>query len=102
MQLIKAALCHAAHFVKSALSLLCSRYITVFTKLSGELFTVWHSPYPVRKFELGWHSEHGENGWEHFCNKQIYKRRQNSRFLLDLHLLHIPDRHDGYQCQWRS
>ena len=64
--LIKAALRHAAHFVRENLLFLCLAVITASMKLSGEIFAVQHSPYAVSKFELGRPSERGENGWEHF------------------------------------
>ena len=47
-------------------SFVCVAVITASMKLSGKIFTVQHSPYPVSKFELGKRSERGENGWEHF------------------------------------
>ena len=65
VQLIKAALRHAAHFVGRAF-FLCVGVIRASTKLSGEIFAVRHSPYAVSKFELRRPSERGENGWEHF------------------------------------
>ena len=54
-------------------------------ELSGEIFAVRHSPYPVSKFELGRPSECGENGWERFfvTNKNINVKKddENSRPL---------------------
>ena len=55
VQLIKAALRHAAHFVERTF-FLCV-VISASTKLSVEIFAVWHSLYPVSKFELGRPSE---------------------------------------------
>ena len=47
-------------------------------ELFSEILAVRHSPYAVSKFELGCPSEHGKNGWEHFCDEQQheYEKRQ--------------------------
>ena len=66
MQLIKAALCHAAHFVAGGPSLVCVVVIMACTKLSDKIFAVQHSPYAVSKFELGRPSEQRKNGWKQF------------------------------------
>ena len=89
MQLIQAALCHAAHFVGRTF-FLCVGVITASTKLSGEIFAVQHSPYAVSKFDLHRPSERGENGWEHFFttknkNKKMKKDNENSRPLNSVH-----------------
>ena len=66
-------------------SFLCVAVITASMKLSGEIFTVRHSPCAVSKFELGRPSERGENGWEHFFvtnnNMNMKKDNENSRPL---------------------
>ena len=60
-------------------SFVCVAVITASMKLSGEIFAVQHSPYPVSKFELGRPSKHGENGWEHFfvTNKMMNMKKDN-------------------------
>ena len=75
MRLIKAVLRHVANFVARG-PFFC--VTTASTKLFSEVFAVWHSPYLVSKFELGRPSEHGEMGWEHFCDEQEheYEKRQ--------------------------
>ena len=56
---------------------------TACTKLSGKIFAVRHSPYPLSKFELGRPSECGENGWEHaffMTNKIMNTKKDNENF----------------------
>ena len=68
MQLNRVVLCHAANFVKGTLSS-CAVVIMASTKLSGEIFTVRHSSYPVSKFELGQPSE--KIAGIAFCDKEL-------------------------------
>ena len=93
---IKAAL----HFIERTFSSLCSRHnslLTASTKLSSEIFTLWHSPYAILS-SVGLVSEVRTC----FYDKSIWKRRQNSRSLnlvyMSVRLLHTPDMHGRYQC----
>ena len=87
-------------------SFLSVAIISASMKLSAEIFAVWHSPYPVSKFELGRPSERRENGWEHFFvtneNMNMKKDDENSRPLLasklGSRLVRILGIHGGYQC----
>ena len=79
VMLIKAVLCHAAHFCPRGPSVLCVTVITASMKLSSEIFAVRHSPYPVSKFELGRPNEHGEHFFECFLwqtRTWIWKKTQ--------------------------
>ena len=83
-------------------SFFCVVIITACMKLSSEIFAVWHSPYPVNKFELSRPSEHKENGWEHFflwwTRTWIWKKTM--KILgpkLGSHLLRTLGIHGSYQ-----
>ena len=86
-------------------SLLCVAVISAYIKLFAEIIAVWHSPYPVSKFELGRPSDCRENGWEHFFvmkkNMNMKKDDENSRplkgFKLGSRLMCTLGIHGGYQ-----